>query len=112
MKKLIIVCSLIWSSISYTQDFTITPTSRKINLKNIPENTKIIFPEKNSKKYLSSKKRDQIFSKYIKSEIQGLDEVDRDILYKSILNYKETDVLEKYPFITKEKLESLKNDFN
>jgi hypothetical protein len=98
-------------STSFAQSFTITPVQGKINSEKLPPNTRILFPEKNKKNYLSSKQRDKILGRHFKQEIQNFDEVDRDILYKTIISYKDSEILQKYPFISKEKLEKIKNEF-
>lgn len=61
--------------------------------------------------YVSAQKRDRILESSVPGLVKNFDEVDRDIFYKSILNYQDKDVLAKYPQLTKSKLMELREKF-
>lgn len=61
--------------------------------------------------YLSAQDRDKILDKYFPELVKGYDEVDRDIFYKSILNYNDDRLKDKYPHLSQKNLKELREHF-
>lgn len=104
-----ILCTLMMSQIAYTQVY-LTPLDPQINLKEIPDNVKIknLSPRPF---YLHPKDRDQILDKIFPGQLEDFDDVDRDILYKSILEYSKDKLIKKYPFIHEKNYQKIKDAF-
>jgi hypothetical protein len=100
-----------WISLACAQDFTLTPVDQDVDLSEVPAGIKIQETSPRIKKsYLSLQKRDQVLEKYLKEDVKGMDSFDRDLLYKSLINYDEETLIKKYPFLKNVDLKGLKND--
>lgn len=108
MKTLILY--LLWVPLSVSAQVHLTPVDSSIDLKEVPKGIKIdkLVPRGS---YLSPKERDAVLNKLFSKEIKNFDDVDRDILYKSIINYPKEKLLKKYPFITEQKYKQVKDAF-
>ena len=58
-----------------------------------------------SHSYLTPAERDSILTKYIPEELKKMDEFEKDVFYKSVLQYEKSRLEKKYPFIKKVKLD-------
>ncbi len=94
----------------FSQSFTVTPLKGRVETKNLPKNVKVLFPEKGQRTYLSSLERDKILKKHIPEDIKDLDEVDKDILYKHLVNSEDSEITKKYPFLKNEVIKRIKNE--
>lgn len=88
----------------------LTPLDPSIDLNEVPQGIKIDKPLPRGS-HLSPKERDVILNKLFPTEIKNFDDVDRDILYKSIINYPKDKLLKKYPFISEQKYQQVKDAF-
>lgn len=111
MKLLKIFILLIFSQQLLAQEFTITPLEDGLDLSSLDSDIKVkTINEFKEKKYISPKKRDAILFKTLGDKISLLDEMDRDVLYKSIINYSEARLVLKYPFLKSVDLKTLKKE--
>ena len=109
MKKLSILVMLSYSLFSYAQGFQVIPTDKDVDTSSLKK-PQVKLPESKTlaHSYLSSVERDEVLSKYIPQELKKMDESDKDILYKSLLQYDNKRLEKKYPFLKKVKLDELK----
>jgi hypothetical protein len=109
MRKFILIISILTTLNVWSQNFKVTPTSHEVDLSQIPKQQ---LPETSHKKvpHLTFKQRDEVLNKYFWEEIKDWDELDRDLLYKSIINYEDPRLLKKYPFLKKVKVEEVRNE--
>ena len=61
--------------------------------------------------YVSAQDRDKILEKQVPELVNKWDEVDRDIFYKSLLNYDDSRMKEKYPQLTNKNIKDLREQF-
>ena len=107
--KLCIV--FIFSQQLFAQEFIITPLEEGLDLSSLDSNIKVkSINEFKEKKYISPKKRDAILYNSLGDKISQLDEMDRDVLYKSIIYYSEERLISKYPFLKSVDLKVLKKE--
>ncbi len=96
---------------SKSQDFEVIPVRKGLNTSNLDKDIKIIKASKVKKiTYLSPRKRDEILKKYLLQEVDKLDDSEKDLLYKSIINYDDKTLVEKYHFLKEINLTKLRND--
>lgn len=107
--KTLLLC-LLWVPLSVSAQMHLTPIDNSINLEEVPKGIKIDKPASGAP-YLSPKERDVLLNKLFTKEIKSFDDVDRDILYKSIVNYSKEKLQKKYPFITEQKYKQVKDAF-
>lgn len=80
--------------------------------KGVIKESQLVLPKKNPKKYVATDKRDEVLSKYYANEIKKMDELEKDLFYKSIINYDFTRLQKKYPFVKQVTVEKMKHEFN
>jgi hypothetical protein len=79
-------------------DFTVTPTDPAVDLSPLSTHIKTQSTKPRVQKaYLSVSERDLILKKYLNDKISGMDDFDRDILYKSLISYDEKTLLKNTP---------------
>jgi hypothetical protein len=111
MTRFIFVLVILISFESKSQEFEFIPVRKGLDTTHLKKGTKIIRDQGVKKiSYLTPEKRDVILNKYLPEEMNKLDLFERDILYKSILNYDDKTLVEKYPFLREINLKKLKND--
>ncbi len=108
MKIIILLCLIFCSSV-WAQGFTVTPTDPDVDLKALKKPEFRPRPQvATSPSYLSPQKRDELLKKFIPEELKKMDEFDKDILYKSLLNYDNEKLIRKYPFLKKVNIDEIK----
>lgn len=107
--KLILIFCILISSNAWSQNFKITPTSQDVDTKQI---SKEQLPRNSHRRvpYLTPQKRDEVLNKYFTEEIKDWDELERDLLYKSLINYEKARLVKKYPFLNKVNISKVKNE--
>lgn len=109
MKKLMILVMLSYSLFSNAQGFKVVPTDKDVDVSSLKKpQVQLPAAKTLSHSYLSPEQRDEVLSKYIPEELKKMDESDKDILYKSLLQYDSKRLETKYPFLKKVKLDELK----
>ena len=105
---IISVCGL-----ALADDFTITPLEKDLDLSVIHKNIKLRSAREQLRSvYLSPGERDKILSRFIPQKLPKLDQFDRDLLYKSLLNYDEETLKSKYDYLKTVNVSELKHAFN
>ena len=110
MKKIIFILSILISQKNSAQNFTLTPLEKSVDTKKVPSHVRVLHIDKKQKVYLSSNSRDKVLNHYFKNEINDWDEVDKDIFYKSLINYSNKELKEKYQFLNDEVIKKVKNE--
>lgn len=104
-----IILTLLVSFSAWGQGFTVTPTDPHVDLKSLKKPEFKTQPKKNiATTYLSPQRRDTILNKYLPEELKKMDEFDKDIFYKSLLNYDNEKLIQKYPFLKKVNINEIK----
>lgn len=95
------------------EDFIVTPLENDVDLSALDKSVKIRSAKTPYRTtYLSFEERDQIFEKHIPKQLKALDQDERDLIYKSFLNYDEATLAQKYPQFSPATIKKLKNAFN
>jgi hypothetical protein len=110
MKKIIFLLSILLSQKNSAQNFTLTPLEKSVDTKKAPSRVRVLHIDKRQKVYLSSNSRDKVLNNYFKNEINDWDEVDKDIFYKSLINYSNKELKEKYKFLNDDVINKIKNE--
>lgn len=109
MKKLILLVLVSYSLFSHAQGFQVVPTDKDVETSSLKKPV-VKLPEQKTlaHSYLTPSERDGILAKYIPEELKKMDESEKDILYKTLLQYDNKRLEKKYPFLKKVKLDELK----
>lgn len=97
-------------SLSVLAQVHITPADPDLDLDQVPSG--VIIDRKTSKAILLTPvQRDEKLQKLFPSQLKNFDDVDRDILYKSILELPPQKLFHKYPFINQKNYQAVKDAF-
>lgn len=102
---------IILSVESNSQEFEVIPLKKGLDTSSLDKNIKVrkASPIKDYQ-YLHPEKRDVILNKYLPEAIKKMDQSERDLLYKSIINYDTKTLITKYPFLKGVNLKKLKDE--
>ncbi len=91
-------------------DFSVTPLDDSLDLSKLDNGIRIKKSTPGLKRYLTPAQRDEILSKHLGKELKSFDTSERDLLYKSLINYDDKTLLSKYPLLKNTNLKRLKDD--
>ena len=108
MKNTLVLMMILFSLNSWSQEFKVIPLEKDVDLSSLKK------PQSKPKKalpthsYLTPQERDDVLTKFIPKELAKMDESEKDLLYKALLQYDSERLVEKYPFLKKVKIDELK----